>query len=329
MDKPNIFKYATKELSQDAFIFWLLDHANPKYENVDPVLKDCSLKLISKFFELENKEMPEKIENFSIHKQYKNIDILLKLNNFFIIIEDKTGTKAHGDQLTRYRSLIVSEVGEENVLAIFFKTHDQSNYKKELEDGFKIFSRDKLISILENYENVNSDIFNSFKDYILEIEEEVNAFIRKGEWNNKNWIGFFKYLQKELNRGNWEYVSNPNKGFMGYWWAFQKNESCWQYLQIQENELVLKINALGNPNYRKYRDHCYKHFLKFSKIENLNFSKPQKFGSGNTITILAAQYLVRDAETGLVNLDATLDNLKLYTKFIEKYALNDIDFSSI
>ena len=101
-------------------------------------------------------------------KQYKNIDILLKINNFSIIIEDKTGTQSHGDQLTRYRNIIASEVGEENVLAIFFKTHDQSNYKKEIDDGFKIFSRDKLISVLNIYENVLSDIFNDFKDYINE-----------------------------------------------------------------------------------------------------------------------------------------------------------------
>ncbi len=50
MSKPNIFKYATKELSQDAFIFWLLDHANPKYKNIDSQLKKCALLLIEKFF---------------------------------------------------------------------------------------------------------------------------------------------------------------------------------------------------------------------------------------------------------------------------------------
>lgn len=329
MDKPNIFKYATKELSQDAFIFWLLDHANPKYKNVDENLKNCALDLIADFFRIENKVMPNNIEKFSLYKQYKNIDILLKINDFSIIIEDKTGTKSHGNQLTRYRNTIISEVGEEKVLAIFFKTHDQSNYKKELNEGFKIFSRDNLISILNKYENINSDIFNNFKDYIFEIENEVNAFIHKKEWNHKNWIGFFKYIQKELNRGNWDYVSNPNKGFMGYWWAFQKNETCWQYLQIQENELVLKINTLGNSRYRQYRDYCYKHFLKFSEIEKLNFSKPQKFGSGNTITLLKSEYLVRNPETKLIDLNATVENLNLYTRFIEKYALSDQDFLSL
>lgn len=59
MDKPNIFKYATKELSQDAY-FWLLDHTIPKYENVNQALKNCALSLISEFFKLENKKIPEK-----------------------------------------------------------------------------------------------------------------------------------------------------------------------------------------------------------------------------------------------------------------------------
>lgn len=316
MDKPNIFKYATKELSQDAFIFWLLDHANPKYKNVNPDLKNCALKLISEFFKLENQEIPIKIDTFSLSKQYKNIDILLKINNFSIIIEDKTGTNSHGDQLTRYKNLIISEVGEENVLAIYFKIHDQSSYKKEIEDGFKIFSRDKLVETLNIYKNINSDIFNNFKDYMLEIEDEVNAFIHKEKWNHKNWIGFFKYVQKELNRGNWGYVPNQNGGFMGYWWAFQKNETCWQYLQIQENELVLKINALKSENYSKFRNICYKHFLENANKEGLSFHKPARFGSGETMTILKTDYLVKD-ESKLVDLDATLNKLRAYTQFIK------------
>ncbi|RFS32249.1 hypothetical protein D9K80_14855 [Acinetobacter cumulans] len=325
MDQPNIFKYATKELSQDAFIFWLLDHANPKYKNLDENLKKCALDLIAEFFRLENKVMPSNIEEFSLFKQYKNIDILLKINNYNIIIEDKTGTKSHGDQLIRYRNIIVSEVGEENVLAIFFKTHDQSSYKKELGEGFKVFSRENLISILNLYKDISSDIFNNFKDYILEIEEEVNAFIFKNEWNNKNWIGFFKYVQKELNRGNWGYVPNQNGGFMGYWWAFQKNEFCIQYLQIQQNELVLKINSNKAENDKKFRNICYQHFLEKAKHEGLSFSKPARFGKGETMTILKTDYLVR-SESQLIDLVATMEKLRKYTSFIEKYALSADDF---
>lgn len=321
MNKPNIFKYATKELSQDAFIFWLLDHVNPKYKDVDPLLKNCALKLIAEFFELENKIFTQEIFEFKLIKQHKNIDILLGVNGFSIIIEDKTGTKAHGDQLTRYKNIIASEVGEENVIAIYFKTHDQSNYRKEIADGFKIFSRDKLISLLRQFDDVTSDIFNNFKDYIIEIENEVNAFTDKDEWNNKNWIGFFKLLQSELKRGDWSYVSNPNGGFMGYWWAFQKNELCTQYLQLQQDDLVLKINSNAKENDKKFRDICYKHFLVRAKQQGINFEKPSRFGKGETMTVLTTKYLVRNSDTGLVNIEKTLETLTLYTQFIELNSL--------
>ena len=282
--------------------------------------------MISEFFKLENKEIPEKFDNFSLSKQYKNIDILLKINEFSIIIEDKTGTKAHGDQLTRYKNIIVSEVGEENVLAIFFKTHDQSNYKKEINEGFKIFSRDKLIAVLDKFENVSNDIFNDFKDHIKSIENEVNAFVVKDKWNNKNWIGFFKYLQQDFKRGDWGYVSNPNGGFMGYWWAFQRNEFCLQYLQIQQEDLVLKINSNKAENDKKFRDICYQHYSDKAKQEGLSFEKPARFGKGETMTILTTKYLVKNKVTGLVNIDQTLARLREYTQFIEKYALSDTEF---
>src|SRR5690606_32560055 len=142
--------FATKELSQDAFIFWLLDHANPKYNFVDLNIKQCALNLIQKFFELEDKIMPEEIITFELSKQVEGIDIFLKINDYYVVIEDKTSSKTHGDQLKRYRDVSLKKANgiNEKVLAIYFKTHDQSNYSREMSDGFKVFSRGQLISIL-------------------------------------------------------------------------------------------------------------------------------------------------------------------------------------
>ena len=43
MSRPNIFKIATKELSQDGFFTWLLKWADPTY-NTD--LHDCAQKFV-------------------------------------------------------------------------------------------------------------------------------------------------------------------------------------------------------------------------------------------------------------------------------------------
>lgn len=325
MNKPNIFKYATKELSQDAFIFWLLDHANPIYENVDKEIKTCALNLIEFFFNLENKKMPETINKFELRKQEKSIDIVLYLNEFMIVIEDKVNTNSHSNQLFRYKSYAENKMGKANVLAIYFKTYDQSNYKKEEDDGFKVFHRQDLLKLLDKTVTDN-DIILDFKSHIFSIEEEVSNFQIKEAWNHQNWTGFFKYLQKELNAGDWGYVPNQNGGFMGYWWAFNKNELCTQYLQLQEDDLVLKINSKSEKYDKKFRNLCYKHYLEKAKQAEISFNKPIRFGVGETMTILTTKYIVRDKDSNLINIEKTKENIVLYTNFINNNFLKLEDF---
>jgi hypothetical protein len=103
MSQPNLFSYATSELSQDAFICWLLSWAAPKYKNIDTELHNCSKKLIGAFFEKHKVTTPESIHSIEIRKQDNNIDVLCIINDTYpIIIEDKTGTKNHSGQLSRY-----------------------------------------------------------------------------------------------------------------------------------------------------------------------------------------------------------------------------------
>lgn len=48
---PNIFKYATKELSQDAFLCWLLSLADKKYATKETQsLHELAVNLIRNFF---------------------------------------------------------------------------------------------------------------------------------------------------------------------------------------------------------------------------------------------------------------------------------------
>ena len=103
MKKPNLFDYATSELSQDAFICWLLKWSNPEYIEVSKELHLCGTEIIKTFFNKHNVEFPQTIESVEVFKQNKNIDVLCIVNSIYpIIIEDKTTTVEHSDQLTRY-----------------------------------------------------------------------------------------------------------------------------------------------------------------------------------------------------------------------------------
>ena len=78
MKPPNIFSFATKELSQDAFICWLLAWADKAYEKNDLHLSGLAfMQAILKKYDFENQPIIETIE---IKRQCKKIDILCLLN---------------------------------------------------------------------------------------------------------------------------------------------------------------------------------------------------------------------------------------------------------
>ena len=108
----NIFKYATKELSQDAFLCWLLSWYNIDENEDEEVnkLKEIAIKfleiILGKDDNLRNNEY--KIE---IKRQYKKIDVLILLKNKdniqdneyekAIIIEDKIFSSEHDNQICK------------------------------------------------------------------------------------------------------------------------------------------------------------------------------------------------------------------------------------
>src|SRR3989304_5901938 len=133
MKKQNLFNYATSELSQDAFICWLLSWGEPEASSLDSDLHGLSHKLLQAFFDKHSRKFPDRIESIDIRKQYQNIDILVIVNNSIAIpIEDKIHSREHSDQLSRYLKALKDErYSEENLLPIYLQTGEQGDYKRE------------------------------------------------------------------------------------------------------------------------------------------------------------------------------------------------------
>lgn len=104
MDKrPNLFSHGTSELSQDAFICWLAEWAKPIYKETDEYLHEAGIDFIRRIYDIHKKNFPAAIKEIKITKQFKGLDILIEINgNEAILIEDKTYTKEHSNQLKRY-----------------------------------------------------------------------------------------------------------------------------------------------------------------------------------------------------------------------------------
>ncbi|GAA3328735.1 hypothetical protein GCM10020331_073910 [Ectobacillus funiculus] len=100
MNKPNLFfQYATSELSQDAFLCWLLEWADPQYSETDVQLHNLGKRFVEAIFS-KHQQPRVRIESINIRRQLDGLDILAVINDgFAILIEDKTYTSDHSGQL--------------------------------------------------------------------------------------------------------------------------------------------------------------------------------------------------------------------------------------
>lgn len=258
MSKPNLFSYATSELSQDAFICWLLSWASPENKNSDVGLHECATTLVRVLFEKHKLIAPQAIEQVVVRKQDNNIDVFCIINKKYpIIIEDKIGSKSHSNQLARYLKDVKGRgFDENNIIPIYFKTEDQCDYSSIKKNGYHPLLREEIIDILNKYNGANA-ILLDYRDHLQSITDKVESYKSKEitGWDRYSWVGFYRELQKQLGCGNWDYVANPNGGFLGFWWYFQGSDECKQYLQLEEDKFCFKIEV-KNKNQRKTLRQC-------------------------------------------------------------------------
>ena len=106
--KPNIFEIATKELTQDAFIVWLLrfgdDREIETFTDDEKLINFCSKEFIKTLLGRVYPNTDITIQKVVAERQWKNIDVWAKINDkYFLIIEDKTVSGQHSNQLLRYK----------------------------------------------------------------------------------------------------------------------------------------------------------------------------------------------------------------------------------
>ncbi len=106
---PNIFDYATKELSQDAMLCWLMECARTEVEVYQKAGKKFLWFLLGEKKEIEE----EKIELYGLKKQLSKIDIfsIMVVGDYAypIIVEDKVDTFLRNNQVSDYCKTIEND----------------------------------------------------------------------------------------------------------------------------------------------------------------------------------------------------------------------------
>jgi len=188
--KNNLFNFATSELSQDAFICWCLNWCNDPDEPLNPMARELLALMGEKELARDQK--------ITISRQVKHIDVLVVLKglNRAIIIEDKTTSSEHDDQISRYQEIIKDlsldekkELGIDNapvIRTVFFKTGFHYDYDLATVADCKIDAF-AFLSVLEKYEH-QSDILD---DYIEHLRESIEWYEIYGKYDendeNGNW----------------------------------------------------------------------------------------------------------------------------------------------
>lgn len=332
--KPNIFKYATSELSQDAFICWLIAWADKSNQSINPKLNKCAISFVQKLLQ---KDENYKIENVEVGRQWKNIDVWAMINNeYFLVIEDKKATTSHSDQLNKYANTAREHYENDDIKIkrVYFKMEEQGQYNKVNEAGFIPFSRKDMLNILsvnitESSHVEQNDILSDFYENLISLDKSVNSYKVK-ELNKQSgnaWKGFYSEIQKEIG-GSWKYVSNPRGGFWGFYWNWREVEvegvKFQLYLQLEQSQLTFKMYAYQGNERNKARSIYRKHLYKKAKEKGIIVENFGRIGKFMSVARLKNEYRKLN-EKGNLDFEETIKELNKIMELLNEtvYSMKD------
>lgn len=325
--KPNLFKIATKELSQDSFFTWLLQWADNSNSQFDLQLNDTAKDFIRL---LLGQTSDYKITKVEAGRQRNNIDIWAEINDeYFIGIEDKTNTGEHSEQLERYKKISTDHYKDKNhkLVFVYLKTGNESSatLKKIIEKGYSTIDRKSVLSIL-NKREVHNEIFNDFKEYLTVIEYQTNSFTKfeniTSDW--KAGEGFFIKLQELIPEWtDWRYVANQMGGFLGFWYHWQGTNDIGEiYIQIENAfeygiKLVIKVADWEPSTETLYK--LLDEIKTYAEKNGISIVKPDKYRAGATSTLAIIENAFKVDNEGNLEIDKFIMTLKALEKTIDEY----------
>lgn len=345
MNAPNLFDYATRELSQDAFITWLLQWADPKYKATDGQLHLCAQAFVRL---LCNEQESFAITSIKSGRQWKNIDVWAEINDEILLaIEDKTHTGEHSSQLERYKADVETwcsdaERGKQwTSRLVYLKTGDEaSGFTEDIrKKGWCTIGRRKLLDFFRKYAEITNAIFTDFREHLERVESNARLFESKelSLWDDNQWKGFYRWLeaQDEIPGKKWFYVSNPAGGFWCYVIDWEQDQNIYPiYWQIESHrgELCLKMAThpddtgvdSSSENRGAARDSYHNHLINEAKKAGFTgIRRPNRFGNGNymTVAVIDRKNWLGEADS-IVNSTEVLQRLKLYHDFVSNCAEN-------
>lgn len=237
----NLFDYATKELSQDAFLRWLFE--SWKDEDVAP----CVYNLVGKFCGIdEGAEITEMKTRAQWEKIDIEVDFLANGERYLLYIEDKTWSEAH-NQLEKYSVAILEKarkenIKEKNIKKLFYKTYWISEQdKSETKDNdWTPYDIDAIYKLLAPFSESKNMILSQYIAHIAGIYNALHNAQKPQDNTSENllkWEGYFNNIAKKIiekhgyqNSGAWRAGPYPYICLV-----LRKNDS-FPYIEIRSRD---------------------------------------------------------------------------------------------
>lgn len=280
------------------------------------------------------------INSVKVVRQYHYIDLVVIVNNGFrILIESKTNSKQHTNQLARYYEFAKQQDWQGFCLA-YLKTGNESSYHitknwenmpKSALHGYGLVSRAMLLSTFKRHQHIKNDIFQAYFAHLTSLQNKCDAYLTLPikDWDGHCWQGFFMHLESCFSQPIWwDYVDNKNGGF----WAIDLRESNWQgyktVMAIHQTRLIFGIFVEDENIRSQKRNEFCTHLL--SKADafkekhrvSLHIARPTRFGKGRFMKVAEVEQAIwfgRDDK--IMDWQDLAKNLALYDEFF--FSLKD------
>lgn len=341
-NQPNLFKYATSELSQDAAIMWLTEWAKPINKGVDPKLHEIGTILLKSFYDLSG-VLFNNYDDIQISPQQKKIDILIEVTNgnkkTAILIEDKIKSGHHSNQLQRYLEYLKGTNKYDIIIPIYFKTGFQAKLNKVVENGYFHYSVLDFMNVLKKgremeiqnniFKDLYSHVSNLQKNYLGSKESFENYHQKNVDnWTWWSWNGFFSDFQENFKRSEegWGTVPSRRGKLLASWFGheeflYEKDDRKLKFKPFIDiryesaREIYLlsyRLHLNDQTEFHKdARDHIKKELVPRLEDKGFELTESRYKPAKNTIEILKIKYKNIKDRTDLIN---TLDSLKTVLK---------------
>ncbi len=255
---PNIFRHATSELSQDAFLAWLCEWADEAHASHPSGMHAIGRAFIAWLYQKKGWPPPE-YRTVEVDLQYLHIDLFLTLTTavgekHYLLIEDKTYTSDYAEQISGYLNALKHKGGIHDlsrVLPVYFKT---SLELRKNDEHLRLYLPD-IAGFLGSLDTsaVRSEIFHSWCDLRLSEHASHEKFrsLPVAAWQADQWYACFDHMAQEatLAAMDADYGYIPRGDFIGFTlgWVGEPNDWC-TYLQVdamarQKPSLYFRIGA--------------------------------------------------------------------------------------